>query len=116
MSVYEVPGYSEDPEYFLYSFRKYGFRVRRGDVYKRQEQGIYPAVDPLDSTSRILEPAVVGEEHYQVARKVQAVSYTHLDVYKRQLPGSSAYEQGRSGSISEYYKTISVAHAAYFAG
>jgi F-type H+-transporting ATPase subunit beta len=35
------------------------------------EQGIYPAVDPLDSTSRILEPAVVGEEHYQVARAVQ---------------------------------------------
>ena len=37
------------------------------------EQGIYPAVDPLDSTSRILEPDVVGEEHYQVARKVQEI-------------------------------------------
>ncbi len=35
------------------------------------ELGIYPAVDPLDSTSRILDPAVVGEEHYQVARMVQ---------------------------------------------
>ena len=35
------------------------------------EQGIYPAVDPLDSTSRILEPRVVGEEHYRVARDVQ---------------------------------------------
>ncbi len=35
------------------------------------EQGIYPAVDPLESTSRILEPDVVGEEHYMVARKVQ---------------------------------------------
>jgi len=35
------------------------------------EQGIYPAVDPLDSTSRILEPLVVGEEHYRVARDVQ---------------------------------------------
>lgn len=35
------------------------------------EQGIYPAVDPLESTSRILEPDVVGEEHYEVARKVQ---------------------------------------------
>ena len=33
------------------------------------EQGIYPAVDPLESTSRILEPDVVGEEHYNVARK-----------------------------------------------
>ena len=36
-------------------------------------QGIYPAVDPLDSTSRILSPDVVGEEHYQVARAVQKV-------------------------------------------
>lgn len=35
------------------------------------EQGIYPAVDPLESNSRILEPDVVGEEHYKVARKVQ---------------------------------------------
>ena len=35
------------------------------------EQGIYPAVDPLESSSRILEPDVVGEEHYQVARAVQ---------------------------------------------
>src|SRR5712672_2783572 len=37
------------------------------------EIGIYPAVDPLDSTSRILDPAVVGEEHYKVARQVQVV-------------------------------------------
>jgi len=37
------------------------------------EKGIYPAVDPLDSTSRILDPRVVGEEHYAVARKVQEV-------------------------------------------
>ncbi len=37
------------------------------------EQGIYPAVDPLDSTSRILEPDVVGETHYNVARKVQEI-------------------------------------------
>ena len=36
------------------------------------ELGIYPAVDPLDSTSRILDPAVVGQEHYEVARGVQA--------------------------------------------
>lgn len=42
-------------------------------VLSRQiaELGIYPAVDPLDSTSRILEPGVVGEEHYRVARQVQ---------------------------------------------
>jgi F-type H+-transporting ATPase subunit beta len=37
------------------------------------EKGIYPAVDPLDSTSRILDPMVVGEEHYNVARGVQAI-------------------------------------------
>ena len=37
------------------------------------ELGIYPAVDPLDSTSRILDPRIVGEEHYQVAREVQRV-------------------------------------------
>src|SRR5262249_4556985 len=35
------------------------------------EKGIYPAVDPLDSTSRILDPLVVGQEHYETARKVQ---------------------------------------------
>ena len=35
------------------------------------EQGIYPAVDPLESSSRILEPDIVGEEHYEVARRVE---------------------------------------------
>ena len=40
---------------------------------KIAEQGLYPAVDPLESTSRILEADVVGEEHYNVARQVQAV-------------------------------------------
>ena len=35
------------------------------------EMGIYPAVDPLDSTSRVLSPAVVGQEHYETARRVQ---------------------------------------------
>ncbi|GAQ95323.1 F-type H+-transporting ATPase subunit beta [Thermodesulfovibrio aggregans] len=44
-------------------------------VLSRQiaELGIYPAVDPLDSTSRILDPRIIGEEHYQVARGVQSV-------------------------------------------
>ncbi len=37
------------------------------------EQGIYPAVDPLESASRILEPDIVGKEHYEVARKVQEI-------------------------------------------
>ena len=42
------------------------------------EMAIFPAVDPLDSTSRVLDPRVVGEEHYQVARDVQKV----LQAYK----------------------------------
>jgi F-type H+/Na+-transporting ATPase subunit beta len=48
-------------------------------VLSRQiaELGIYPAVDPLDSTSRILDPRVVGEEHYEVARSVQRVLQTY---------------------------------------
>jgi F-type H+-transporting ATPase subunit beta len=37
------------------------------------EKGIYPAVDPLDSTSRMMDPRIVGEEHYQVARQVQQI-------------------------------------------
>ena len=37
------------------------------------ELGIYPAVDPLDSTSRIMDPNIVGEEHYNVARGVQKI-------------------------------------------
>ena len=37
------------------------------------EKGIYPAVDPLGSTSRILDPGIIGEEHYQVARRVQSI-------------------------------------------
>lgn len=47
---------------------------------KISELGIYPAVDPLDSTSRILSPLVVGEEHYRVAREVQRIlqSYKSL--------------------------------------
>jgi len=44
------------------------------------EQGIYPAVDPLASTSRILDPNVVGEEHYNVARGVQKVLQRYKDL------------------------------------
>jgi len=51
-------------------------------VLSRQiaELGIYPAVDPLDSTSRILDPLVVGEEHYDVARGVQQVLQKYKDL------------------------------------
>jgi len=44
------------------------------------EQGLYPAVDPLTSTSRILDPSVVGEEHYSVARGVQRVLQRYKDL------------------------------------
>ena len=51
-------------------------------VLSRQiaELGIYPAVDPLDSTSRILDPQVVGEEHYRVAREVQQILQRYKDL------------------------------------
>ena len=44
------------------------------------EQGLYPAVDPLTSTSRILDPNIVGEEHYRVAREVQRVLQRYKDL------------------------------------
>ncbi len=51
-------------------------------VLSRQisELGIYPAVDPLDSTSRILDPQVVGEEHFRVAREVQRILQRYKDL------------------------------------
>ncbi len=51
-------------------------------VLSRQiaELGIYPAVDPLDSTSRILDPLIVGEEHYRVARSVQQILQKYKDL------------------------------------
>ncbi|MEX0602799.1 MAG: F0F1 ATP synthase subunit beta [Bacteroidota bacterium] len=51
-------------------------------VLSRQivEKGIYPAVDPLDSTSRILDPGIVGEEHYAVAKRVKEILQTYKDL------------------------------------
>jgi F-type H+-transporting ATPase subunit beta len=51
-------------------------------VLSRQisDLGIYPAVDPLDSTSRILDPLIVGEEHYAVAKKVKEILQTYKDL------------------------------------
>jgi len=51
-------------------------------VLSRQiaELGIYPAVDPLDSTSRILDPRVIGDEHYNVARNVQGILQKYKDL------------------------------------
>ena len=47
---------------------------------KIAEMGIYPAVDPLDSTSRILDPNVVGKEHYQVAQEVKQTLQRHKEL------------------------------------
>ncbi len=47
---------------------------------QRAEQGLYPAVDPLDSTSSILDPRIVGEEHYETAREVQEVLQRYEDL------------------------------------
>jgi len=44
------------------------------------EKGIYPAVDPLDSTSRLLDPQIVGEEHYKIARDVQSLLQKYKDL------------------------------------
>jgi F-type H+-transporting ATPase subunit beta len=51
-------------------------------VLSRQivDKGIYPAVDPLDSTSRILDPIIVGEEHYAVAQRVKEILQTYKDL------------------------------------
>ena len=47
---------------------------------KISEQGIYPAVDPLESTSRILEQSIVGERHYRIARTVQEILQKYSDL------------------------------------
>jgi len=44
------------------------------------EKGIYPAVDPLDSTSRMLDPSIIGEEHYNIARGVQSILQKYKDL------------------------------------
>ena len=51
-------------------------------VLSRQivDKGIYPAVDPLDSTSRILDPSIVGDEHYNVAKRVKEILQTYKDL------------------------------------
>src|SRR3546814_15532474 len=68
-------------------------------VLSRQiaELGIYPAVDTLDSTSRILDPPVVGEEHYQVAREVQRIlqSYKALQDIIAILGMDELYEEDK---------------------
>ena len=47
---------------------------------KISELGIYPAVDPLDSTSRILDPEIVGDEHYNTARRVQEILQRYAEL------------------------------------
>jgi F-type H+-transporting ATPase subunit beta len=50
------------------------------------EQGIYPAVDPLDSTSRLLDPNLIGQEHYDMARAVQGVLQRYKELKDRRVP------------------------------
>jgi F-type H+-transporting ATPase subunit beta len=74
-------------------------------VLSRQlaELGIYPAVDPLDSTSRILDPRIVGEEHYGVAREVQRIlqRYKELQDIPERFKGSSPSHFSLLSSLRE---------------
>ena len=72
-------------------------------VLSRQiaELGIYPAVDPLDSTSRLLDPRVVGDEHYKVARGVQKVLQDYKNLQVRTRVVSSSFV-GLCGSSARY--------------
>ncbi|MGH6804689.1 MAG: F0F1 ATP synthase subunit beta, partial [Methyloceanibacter sp.] len=63
------------------------------------EKGIYPAVDPLDSTSRMLDPRVVGEEHYAVARRVQEI----LQRYKALQERITSTTKGSITSVQAIY-------------
>jgi len=74
------------------------------------EQGIYPAVDPLNSTSRILDPQVVGEEHYNVARNVQIVLQRYKDLQDiiailgvEELSEEDKQIVGRARKISRFF-------------
>ena len=72
-------------------------------VLSRQiaELGIYPAVDPLDSTSRILDPRVVGDEHYRVARSVQKILQTYKSLQDIiAILGSKILDVESSGSTA----------------
>src|SRR3546814_16540345 len=74
MCVYFIKlyGYHQDLHVMPLSYP-----TRRSSELQIAELGIYPAGDPLDSTSRILDPQVVGEEHYRVAREVQRILQTY---------------------------------------
>ena len=62
------------------------------------ELGIYPAVDPLESTSRILDPRIVGEEHYKVARSVQEI----LQKYKELLSEEDKMVVSRARKVQRF--------------
>ena len=79
------------------------------------EQGIYPAVDPLESTSRILEPDIVGEEHYRVARKVQEIlqKYRELqDIIARRRSAAPARSSVSSPSPPMWRRSSPVFRAS----
>ena len=69
------------------------------------EKGIYPAVDPLDSTSRILDPQVVGDDHYRVAREVQRVLQTYKSLQDIiAILGMDEYQKKISSPLQEQEK------------
>ena len=72
------------------------------------ELGIYPAVDPLDSTSRILDPNIVGEEHYAIARGVQKILQVSLMLNKQtnlwafyMIEGASKEKKNRDKAMAK---------------
>ena len=88
-------------------------------VLSRQisEKGIYPAVDPLDSTSRMLDPRVVGEEHYETARSVQSIlqQYKALQDIIAILGMDELSEEGFKGIVNGEYDHLPEA-AFYMVG
>ena len=66
------------------------------------ELGIYPAVDPLDSTSRILDPNIVGQEHYEVARGVQKIlQASHLYLFLHAHIGLTTVLPGQPAEVCD---------------
>lgn len=55
------------------------------------ELGIYPAVDPLDSTSRIMDPNIVGQDHYDIARGVQKILQVWIPLHEKYLQFKLCY-------------------------
>jgi F-type H+-transporting ATPase subunit beta len=76
------------------------------------ELGIYPAVDPLDSTSRMLDPRILGEEHYNIARGVQKVLQDYKNLQVRGAGGegrgvwNGPWGGGRGGGGAGWHRVV----------